>query len=143
MGDLSIGELAQALDTTVRALRYYEDLGLLAPRRTGTGRIYERLQRDRASAIVELRRLRVPLSEISFALDDAVPARDRRTSLISLLAGSLDVVERRADRMRSVLQALRAEPACAPMAPSAWLSALEDHGSVKPVLAPGVDARGE
>lgn len=141
MRGLSIGELAQALDTTVRALRHYEDLGLLAPCRTGTRRIYERPQRDRASAIVELRRLRVPLSEISFALDDDVPAQDRRKSLISLLVGRLDIVERRVDRTRSFLQALRAEPACAPMAPSDWLLALEGQGSVKPVPAPGVDDR--
>ena len=34
-GEFSIGELATEFDVTPRAIRFYEDHGLLAPRRAG------------------------------------------------------------------------------------------------------------
>ena len=39
----TIGDLAQEFDLTTRAIRFYEDMGLLQPERTGAGggnRIY-------------------------------------------------------------------------------------------------------
>src|SRR5438128_2566832 len=38
--EFSIGELATEFDVTPRAIRFYEDHGLLAPRRDGQRRIY-------------------------------------------------------------------------------------------------------
>ena len=40
--EFSISELAQEFDVTPRAIRFYEDQGLLAPRREGQRRIYTR-----------------------------------------------------------------------------------------------------
>ncbi|HXK54891.1 MAG TPA: MerR family DNA-binding transcriptional regulator, partial [Hyphomicrobiales bacterium] len=36
----TIGELSREFDVTLRALRFYEDKGLLTPRRRGQTRIY-------------------------------------------------------------------------------------------------------
>jgi len=58
----SISELAREFGCTPRALRFYEDKGLLTPRRDGLTRVY--LPRDRARLTLILRGKRVGLSLI-------------------------------------------------------------------------------
>jgi DNA-binding transcriptional MerR regulator len=43
----SIGELAREFDLTTRAIRFYEDCGLLAPQRRGRQRVYTVRDRTR------------------------------------------------------------------------------------------------
>ncbi|HXJ09562.1 MAG TPA: MerR family DNA-binding transcriptional regulator, partial [Burkholderiales bacterium] len=38
--EFSIGELAREFEVTPRAIRFYEDQGLMSPRRDGQRRIY-------------------------------------------------------------------------------------------------------
>ncbi|HHN67819.1 MAG TPA: MerR family DNA-binding transcriptional regulator [Thermopetrobacter sp.] len=65
----SISQLCREFDVTPRALRFYEQKGLLNPRRRGWTRIYD--YRDRARLILILRGKRVgfKLSEIKEMLD--------------------------------------------------------------------------
>ncbi len=50
-----IGEVAEILNTTVRAIRYYEEEGLLVPHRTDGGtRLYSEQHIDRLKAILHL-----------------------------------------------------------------------------------------
>lgn len=56
----SISELAREFGCTARALRFYEDKGLLSPRRDGLTRVY--FPRDRARLTLILRGKRVGLS---------------------------------------------------------------------------------
>ena len=50
-----IGEVAEMLKTTVRAIRYYEEEGLLVPHRTDGGtRLYSEQHIDRLKAILHL-----------------------------------------------------------------------------------------
>lgn len=65
----SITELADEFDVTPRAIRFYEDKGLLTPRRNGLTRVYS--HRDRARLILILRGKRVgfSLAEIKEMLD--------------------------------------------------------------------------
>ncbi|MBI3368136.1 MAG: MerR family DNA-binding transcriptional regulator [Burkholderiales bacterium] len=60
----TITELAQEFDITPRAIRFYEDMGLLAPARSGRNRVYN--QRDRTKLKLTLRgkRLGFSLNEI-------------------------------------------------------------------------------
>lgn len=66
-----IGELAAASGLSVRALRHYDDLGLLAPaQRTASGyRLYAAVEVRRLYRIVALRRLGLGLEAIGVALD--------------------------------------------------------------------------
>jgi DNA-binding transcriptional MerR regulator len=60
-----IGEVAEALGTTARTLRFYEEQGLLRPRRTGRGtRLYTSHDWVRAQAILRLAALGIRLEEI-------------------------------------------------------------------------------
>lgn len=67
-----IGALAQSTGLTVRALHYYDHIGLLTPSgRTGAGhRVYSAADVARLYRISLLRRLGFPLGQIAAALDD-------------------------------------------------------------------------
>ena len=65
----SITELAKVLGITPRTIRFYEDRGLVSPRRVGTTRVYS--HRDRARMVLVLRgkRLGFTLRDIKEYLD--------------------------------------------------------------------------
>lgn len=66
---ISIRELAATTGATLRALRHYEDIGLLtAGRRPSGARCYDADQRRRAALIARLRRLGMPTPDIHAAL---------------------------------------------------------------------------
>lgn len=65
----SIGELASEFEITSRALRLYEEEGLLAPLRAGTRRIYSESNRTRLRLILRGKRLGWSLSEIKELFD--------------------------------------------------------------------------
>ena len=65
----SIGELAEEFGVTSRALRLYEEEGLLDPQREGTRRIYNERNRVRLRLILRGKRLGWSLSEIRESFD--------------------------------------------------------------------------
>ncbi|WP_287817474.1 MerR family DNA-binding transcriptional regulator [Idiomarina sp.] len=69
----SIGELAKQFDITTRSIRFYEDEGLLSPRRQGQQRIYTNKDRVRLKLILRGKRLGFSLAETGrlFELYDA------------------------------------------------------------------------
>ena len=70
VGGMRIGELANSAGTTTKALRYYEERGLLdAPRRTNGYRDYDE---SHLRVVKEIQTLR----EIGFALEDTRPFVD-------------------------------------------------------------------
>lgn len=60
----TIGDLAREFGVTLRTLRFYEDRGLLSPRRDGTTRIYDARDRERLSVILKGKQLGFTLTEI-------------------------------------------------------------------------------
>ena len=70
MPDLfTIGELASAFALSPRAIRFYEDQGLLAPERAGTQRIYTKRDRARLQLILRGKRLGFSIADIREFLD--------------------------------------------------------------------------
>ena len=59
----TIGELAQEFDTTTRAIRFYEDQGLISPQREGQKRIYNPSDRITIKLIMRGKRLGFSLAE--------------------------------------------------------------------------------
>jgi len=84
--EISIGELAREFDITPRAIRFYEDQGLLAPRRDGQRRIYTTRDRTRLKLTLRGKRLGLTLSEIRELIDMYEPGRDQRPQLERFLA---------------------------------------------------------
>lgn len=65
----SIGDLAKEFDCTLRTLRFYEDKGLLNPKRDGLNRVYNRRDRARLKLVLMGKRVGFSLSEIRDMLD--------------------------------------------------------------------------
>jgi len=61
---MTIGELAHEAHVTLRALRFYQSKGLLAPSRDGRARVYSQADRDRLASILQGKRLGFTLCEI-------------------------------------------------------------------------------
>jgi DNA-binding transcriptional MerR regulator len=80
-GEYSIGDLAREFDVTPRTIRFYEDQGLLAPRREGQRRIYTQRERTRLKLTLRGKRLGLSLSEIRELIDMYEPGRDERPQL--------------------------------------------------------------
>ena len=64
-----IGDLAREFGVTARTLRFYEDRGMIAPRRAGRRRIYGPRERTRLKLILRGRRLGFSLAEIAEIVD--------------------------------------------------------------------------
>ncbi len=64
-----ITELCKEFGITLRALWFYEDKGLLAPRRISGARVYTRRDRARLALILRAKAIGSPLSEIKRYLD--------------------------------------------------------------------------
>lgn len=64
-GDLkSIAEASEALGVTQRTLRFYEDKGLIQPKRVGSMRVYSRREMGRMQLILRGKRLGFSIREI-------------------------------------------------------------------------------
>ena len=66
---LTITELAQEFDITPRAIRFYEDKGLLTPQRAGRNRVYAQRDRTRLKLTLRGKRLGLSLQEIKQLVD--------------------------------------------------------------------------
>ena len=60
----TITELAAEFDVTPRAIRFYEDVGLLEPERSGRNRVYSQRERTRLKLTLRGKRLGLSLQEI-------------------------------------------------------------------------------
>lgn len=65
----TIRQLCQEFGCTPRALRFYEDKGLLAPARDGMNRVYSHRDRGRLKLILRGKRVGLALAEIGEILD--------------------------------------------------------------------------
>jgi len=74
----SISELSREFDVTTRAIRFYEDEGLLEPNRKGRHRVYSSRDRVRLKLILRGKRLGFSLSDIGDIIDmyDSEPGEE-------------------------------------------------------------------
>jgi len=81
----SISELAREFALTTRAIRFYEDEGLLSPHRSGRSRVYAERERVRIKLILRGKRLGLSLSEIRELLDLYDASKTERPQLLKFL----------------------------------------------------------
>jgi DNA-binding transcriptional MerR regulator len=79
----SITDLAQEFDLTTRAIRFYEDQGLLTPARRGQTRVYAPRDRTRLKLILRGKRLGFSLGEVREMVDmyDTAPGEKGQLAL--------------------------------------------------------------
>jgi DNA-binding transcriptional MerR regulator len=83
----TITELSREFAVTPRTIRYYEDQGLLSPRREGQQRIYAKRDRTRLKLALRGKRLGFSLADIKQMIDMYDTARDEGTQLTKFLSG--------------------------------------------------------
>ena len=84
----SISDLASEFDLTTRAIRFYEDLGLLQPERSGSGqrnRVYSGRDRARLKLTLRAKRLGLSLTEAKEIIDMYDSPRDTVAQLEKFL----------------------------------------------------------
>lgn len=85
----TISDLAKEFDLTTRAMRFYEDMGLLQPERTGPGgrnRLYSARDRTRLKLTLRAKRLGLSLTEAREIIDMYDSPRDTGPQLRKFLA---------------------------------------------------------
>ena len=82
----TISELAREFALTTRAIRFYEDCGLVRPERRGRARVYGERERVRIKLILRGKRLGLSLAEIGELLDLYEVAHNERAQLAKFLA---------------------------------------------------------
>ncbi len=106
-----IGELAEELGISQRAVRFYETKGLLKPRRVGLNRVYDRRDRARLLLIMRGKRLGFSLQEIAEYLDlyDRDPGQKLQTRhLLNKVEQAIEDLERKRADIDSTLEELAA-----------------------------------
>lgn len=94
-GTYNISQLAEEFGITTRTIRFYEEKGLIAPRREGRRRIYSPADRVRIRLILRGRRIGMTLRECVEVIDLYDPSTNNVQQLHSLL----DRVNERRDKL--------------------------------------------
>ena len=100
----TISDLAKEFDLTTRAIRFYEDMGLLQPQREGPGgrnRVYSARDRTRLKLTLRAKRLGLSLTEAKDLIDMYDSPRDTgpqlRKFLVVLAEHKRQIEEQMAD----------------------------------------------
>lgn len=124
----TIRQLCQEFDCTPRALRFYEDKGLLAPARQGLNRIYAPRDRARLALILRGKRVGLSLTEMRdildlYELEDGV-AQQNAESLRKFREKVVAMERQRADLDKAIAELHHA------------IAALEERLASRPDLLP-------
>ena len=114
--EFSIGELAREFGLTTRAIRFYEDCGLLAPERAGRNRVYTGRDRARLTLTLRGKRLGLKLAEVKELIDMYETQRDTGPQLqrfLDVLDRHRRQLEERLGDLQSTLDEVLAQQAAA------------------------------
>ena len=109
----TISDLAKEFDLTTRAMRFYEDMGLLQPGRSGPGgrsRIYTSRDRTRLKLTLRAKRLGLSLTEAREIIDMYDSPRDTGPQLrkfLAVLAGHRKQLEEQMADLQANLDEVR------------------------------------
>lgn len=109
----TISDLAKEFDLTTRAMRFYEDVGLLQPERTGPGgrsRTYSARDRTRLKLTLRAKRLGLSLSEAKEIIDLYDSPRDTGMQLrkfLTVLAGHRGQLEEQMADLEATLDEIK------------------------------------
>ncbi len=110
----TISDLAKEFDLTTRAMRFYEDMGLLRPERSGAAgrsRVYSARDRTRLKLTLRAKRLGLSLAEARELIDMYDSPRDTGPQLkkfLAILGQHRKQLEEQMDDMQANLEEVRA-----------------------------------
>lgn len=97
----TIGDMARLYGVTLRALRFYEDRGLISPYRQGTSRFYDEAAKTRLEIILKGKQLGFTLGQIAALM----PADPAASTALTLRQDQVDLQLRRLERKREEIDA--------------------------------------
>jgi DNA-binding transcriptional MerR regulator len=104
-----ITELCREFGITLRTIRFYEDKGLLSPRRINGTRVYTRRDRARLAVILRSKAIGAPLSEIKRYLDLYGANGEGRTQQLKFVVERTDAAIAQLEQKRAHIEASLAE----------------------------------
>ncbi|MDE2146112.1 MAG: MerR family DNA-binding transcriptional regulator [Burkholderiales bacterium] len=104
-----ITELCREFGITLRTIRFYEDKGLLKPRRVNGARVYTRRDRARLALILRSKAIGAPLAEIKHYLDLYGPHGEGRVQQLKFVLERTDAALRALETKRQHIDATLAE----------------------------------
>ena len=111
----SISDLAREFDVTTRAIRFYEDMGLLKPERSGPGgrnRIYSGRDRTHLRLTLRAKRLGLSLTEAKDIIDMYDSPRDTAAQLerfLGVLGSHREQLEAQMAELQANLEDIRVQ----------------------------------
>ncbi len=102
----TITELANEFDITPRAIRFYEDVGLLTPARAGRNRVYAQRDRTRLKLTLRGKRLGLSLQEIRQLVqmyDSPSDTRQQLQAFLTVLAEHRSLLEQQREDLEITL----------------------------------------
>jgi len=139
MPNYTITELAREFDITPRAIRFYEDQGLLTPKREGAGgriRVYSARERTRLKLTLRGKRLGLTLSEIKSLVDMYESPKDSAAQLnrfLLVLARHRETLAQQREDLEVTLAEIEAHEAhCRRMLETGELGGEADKPAKKP-----------
>jgi DNA-binding transcriptional MerR regulator len=111
----SIRQLAREFGLTARAIRFYEDKGLIAPARVGQSRVFSHRDRVRLSFVTRGKRVGFSLAEIKEMLDlyDLVGPRAQLAVSLGKFRARIKELEAQRDEIEHAIEDLTATAAAA------------------------------
>ncbi|MGH6796460.1 MAG: MerR family transcriptional regulator [Methylocella sp.] len=107
----TIGEMARDYQVSIRALRFYEDRGLLHPRREGVNRRYDARDRIHLKMILKGKRLGFTLSEIHDVLacqgENSGKTELEMSLLPEQISAQISYLERQRSQIDAAINGLR------------------------------------
>jgi DNA-binding transcriptional MerR regulator len=104
-----ITELCEAFGITLRTIRFYEDKGLLSPRRVNGARVYTRRDRARLAIILRSKAIGASLEEIRHYLDLYGAHGEGRQQQLKYVRDRTDAAITELEAKRAHLDAMLAE----------------------------------
>ncbi len=101
----TIAELSREFALTPRAIRHYEDQGLITPARAGVQRVYSKRDRTRLLLTLRGKRLGLSLAEIRELIDmyDSAPESSQLSRLLEVLSQQRARLEQQREDIEAVL----------------------------------------
>ena len=109
-GELTISQMSRLFNVSLRTLRFYEDRGLIKPRREGAVRYYRASERVRMEMILRGKKLGFTLIEISdlIARKGTTETTDIEEQLLpGQVAAQISLLERQRHEIQSAIERLR------------------------------------
>ena len=104
----SISELAKEFEVTTRTIRFYEDKGMLKPKREGQKRIYSATDRTRLKLILRGKRIGLSLDE-SFDIIQLYKQSPDSSKQLKKLLQAIEIQKEVLSKKKTALLAMEAE----------------------------------